>query len=92
MRCAQPRRNLQKLSNLPSPATPHHYHHHPTTTTPVSQLAWSLALLVQHPTDPLLLVCRWVLLGVATQGLAAYGVAPLFDDGAWSGGGYQGFA
>lgn len=46
---------------------PHHY-----------QLGWAVALLLRHPSDRLLLLLRWVFLGIALNGLAAYGVDPIF--------------
>jgi len=46
---------------------PHHY-----------QLAWVMALLLRDPTDRLSLLLRWLFLGIMANGLAAWGVDPIF--------------
>ena len=46
-------------------------------------LAWTVCLMFRNESDLISLFIRWAFLGIMTQGLSAYGVAPIFG-GRWS--------
>jgi hypothetical protein len=54
-------------------STAFHVHHY--------QIAFHLALLLRCEHDPPSILIRWMLMGVYTQGLAAYTPASMLDDG-----------
>lgn len=59
-------------AGVPVTSVTYHPHHY--------QLAWSLCLLLRHPTDPPIILARWALMGVCVQGLAAYSAASIVSN------------